>query len=174
MAENAINSTGLRHIWDKILAKLSLKSTPIELTTAQYNALPSSDKNDASKVYYLTDYPSGGGSGGGSSSIKYSTDERVIGEWVDGKPIYEITYVPATTLHTNGSTWLNTGMAISDVDKLINYEVVAKDTNVNAPANIKGADFRYYNNNVQLYVIGQWYLDIQTITVRYTKTTDQA
>lgn len=65
MAENAINSTGLRHIWDKILAKLSLKSTPIELTTAQYNALPSSDKNDASKVYYLTDYPSGGGSGSG-------------------------------------------------------------------------------------------------------------
>lgn len=71
MAENAINSTGLRHIWDKILAKLSLKSTPIELTTAQYNALPTSDKNDASKVYYLTDYPSGGGSSGGGSGVSY-------------------------------------------------------------------------------------------------------
>lgn len=171
MSWDILPKGNLQYFLQKLKGKIG---TPTELTTAQYNALPSSDKNDASKVYYLTDYPSGGGSSGGSGLIKYSTDEHVIGEWIDGKPIYEITYVPATTLHTTGSTWLNTGMAISDVDKLIDNEVVAKDTNVNAVANITGVYLRYYNNNVQLYVIAQWYVDILAITVRYTKTTDQA
>jgi hypothetical protein len=32
-------------------------SQAIELTKAQYDALPSADKNDPNKVYYVTDYP---------------------------------------------------------------------------------------------------------------------
>lgn len=36
-------------------------SQAIELTKAQYDALPSADKNDPNKVYYVTDYPTPSG-----------------------------------------------------------------------------------------------------------------
>lgn len=38
-------------------------TTSVELTNAQYQALTPEQKNDPTKVYYVTDYPSGGGGG---------------------------------------------------------------------------------------------------------------
>lgn len=112
--------------------------------------------------------------GGSSSSEKtdtYSTDEQVSGTWIDGKPIYKKTF--STNIHTNGQEWVNTGIVITDIGKIINYEVVAEDTYVgNAPANLKSCSFRYYNSNIQINVDQQWYLDILAVTVWYTKSTD--
>lgn len=113
-----------------------------------------------------------GSGGGGGASDDYSTTEQTIGSWIDGKPIYQITYEPSSTLHTNGKAWVDTGMVISDIESIIDFEIVAKDTYVNKPANIKCAFFRYNNNNIQIYVVDQWYLDILAVTVKYTKTTD--
>jgi len=38
-------------------------TTSVELTNVQYQALTPEQKNDPTKVYYVTDYPSGGGGG---------------------------------------------------------------------------------------------------------------
>lgn len=47
----------------------------VEITWAAYQALPTSQKEDPTKVYYITDYPSGGGGGGGGgASITYGYD----------------------------------------------------------------------------------------------------
>jgi hypothetical protein len=58
-----------------------------EITKAEYDALPSSKLTD-DILYCITD---GGGSGGGSSEVNYSTEEQRIGTWIDGKPLYQIT-----------------------------------------------------------------------------------
>lgn len=42
----------------------------IELDKATYDALPSSEKSDPDKIYFVTDYPSGGG-GGGTGGVLY-------------------------------------------------------------------------------------------------------
>jgi len=46
--------------------------------------------------------PSGGG-GGGSSTHEYSTDEQVVGKWIDGSDLYEKT-IHITTSVTSGAT----------------------------------------------------------------------
>lgn len=43
--------------------------------------------------------------GGGEEMIKYSTEEQVIGEWIDGKPIYRKVLVCADAL-TGGSNYI--------------------------------------------------------------------
>ena len=49
-------------------------SQAIELTQAQYDALPSADKLNPDKVYYIKDAGGGGGGGGGSSTLAGLTD----------------------------------------------------------------------------------------------------
>ena len=108
---------------------------------------------------------------GGSASDDYSTTEQVIGTWIDGKPIYRKTF--EVNFHTNGQVWVDTGCVINDIETLVDYKITAADTYVNeAPANVTAALFRYNNSNIQIFVNSAWYLDVQTITVEYTKSTD--
>jgi len=60
-----------------------------ELTYAEYQALSEEEQMNGTN-YFVKDYPSGSGGGGGSSKHEYSTEEKVVGTWIDGKPIYEI------------------------------------------------------------------------------------
>lgn len=60
----------------------------VELKTEQYTALTPEQKNNGT-IYFLTDY-------GSSSSIYiqaiiYSTEERQVGVWTNGKPLYQKT-----------------------------------------------------------------------------------
>lgn len=54
---------------------------------------------------------SSGGGGGGSSSHNYSTNEQVIGTWIDGSTVYEKTLnvgtISVTTTVAHGITNLN-------------------------------------------------------------------
>ena len=56
---------------------------PVELTQAQYDQLTDDEKYNGS-IYFITDAP--------SNPIDYSTEEKVIGHWVDGKTLYERTF----------------------------------------------------------------------------------
>ncbi len=65
------------------------------LTKLEYETL-SEEEKQADIVYILTDQVSNGnGSGNEGSSYEevYSTGERVIGKWVDGKPLYQRTFL---------------------------------------------------------------------------------
>ena len=57
-----------------------------EVTQAQYDALPAS-KNSNGIAYFIKN---AGDSGG--VKHKYSTNEQVVGIWIDGKPLYEKCY----------------------------------------------------------------------------------
>ena len=57
---------------------------------------------------------------GGESApgMKYSTNEQIVGTWIDGKPIYQKT-ITGTTNNSNDPLYLATGISI---DKVINIE----------------------------------------------------
>ena len=111
-----------------------------------------------------------GGSEGGSSN-NYSTTEQVIGTWINNKPLYRKTF--EVNFHTDGYAWVDTGCIIDNIDTIVNYSITANDTYVGgAPANCSICSFRYNNSNIQMYVNSSWYLDVHTITIEYTKTTD--
>lgn len=60
---------------------------------------------------------SGGGGGGGSSSHNYSTNEQVIGTWIDGSTVYEKT-VAFTTPNSSSYTRQSLGLAIANISKI--------------------------------------------------------
>lgn len=82
-------------------------STPVkELTQSQYNALTPADKNNGT-VYFVTD----GQILPGATQTNYSTSEQVVGQWIDGKPIYQKTIVSTLPTCTTDNT-----IAIKSVD----------------------------------------------------------
>ena len=56
--------------------------------------------------------------------IKYSTDEQVIGTWIDGKPLYQITKVFTKSTITTGTTTFAHGIA--NVDEICNADASFK------------------------------------------------
>lgn len=109
-----------------------------------------------------------------NSGHVYSTEEKVVGTWIDGKPIYEISYyatsIPASS---SASTILGT---ISNVDKMITINGSWKwqgDVDVQPIGNRGGSkgwtDVLMQNNEVKVASnVGCEYL---TAILQYTKTT---
>ena len=113
----------------------------------------------------------------GALAHHYSTDEHIIGTWIDGKPLYEKTiYIGSLT---RGSSYTNVEHHISNIDKIISTVGMVHYTEGGEWANIPnpiGASsrlavysttqyIRYYNDNVT-------YTDNAYFTLQYTKTTD--
>ena len=118
-----LDNEGLAHFWGKVKDALSGKqdtitagdgvsqagstisiTTPVRgvVTQAEFDALPEERRN---KGLYVI--PGGSGtSGGGSPWEVYSTEEKRIGTWIDGKPLYRIT-IPVHV--TNRTTSQNLG-----------------------------------------------------------------
>lgn len=108
----------------------------------------------------------------------YSTEEQIIGTWIDGKPLYQKTFNVMTP------TSANTATSILDISSL----------NIDARVNLFGmvdeykarANINFYYSStdyVATYFVGDseaiamktasWYVNKQCyITIQYTKTTD--
>lgn len=115
--------------------------------------------------------------GSGSEWHEYSTDEKVVGKWIDGKPIYEKTVsLGALSYDTN---WHYISHGISNIDKVVELYGTAKSNDglyVAMPNYRSGLSLgillvanssaiAYMNN----WITGQ---DWAYATIRYTKTTD--
>ena len=106
----------------------------------------------------------------------YSTEEQVVGTWIDGKPIYQKTI---TISNCQANTWNNTNHNISNIDVIVNEYGLAKCTNGtfynigyrnaeicgmlqanSTTAGVYLGSHTVYNNSVIF------------ITLQYTKTTD--
>lgn len=116
--------------------------------------------------------------------VIYSTEEREIGVWIDGKPLYEKTITHSGALTVNDS-FDNNISTLSAVDQFIGCEGYFRRTNANGlmyslnggTRPESGADnykvsTRFYNGNVQVAVKGYNDIEYIALTVRYTKTTD--
>lgn len=71
----------------------------IRLTQAEYDALPPTKLTD-NNVYMITDT---NGDGSQFQPVIYSEDEREVGVWVDGKPLYQKTIVYTDNISTEQS-----------------------------------------------------------------------
>ena len=144
-----------------------------EVTQAEYDALPATKLTDGI-AYFIKD---AGGGGGGSSSHNYSTTEQVIGTWIDGKPLYEITLNPTVN---RGSNTLNHGIAnfkeciriygkckYNNGSDVLPLPYVSINNNyVIALGNVSATDY--------LIETGNGFSSIQDcyVTIQYTKTSD--
>lgn len=112
------------------------------------------------------------GGGGGSEDV-YSTEETIIGTWIDGKPLYRI-----TALVTIPGSWEK----ILDIPT-IEYMVCAKFVTIEP---ISGGYYSQYPNNESNMAFkpsdGIWAIGTNSdtrnksgyLTVEYTKTTDES
>lgn len=103
---------------------------------------------------------------------KYSTEEQVIGKWIDGKPLYSKTIEEQITSYGEG-TYPHMTTSISNLKEVINIEYIFN----------YGSNYEYYSStNLNMYLSKESNNDIVfiapenpgkiTITIYYTKTTD--
>lgn len=101
---------------------------------------------------------------------KYSTEEKIVGEWIDGKPVYEKTIELAGTYKLYNTSWTNINIKIDNVDLVTFLTIV----NYSKTERIIVMTARCYPENDYLYFaeINSIELSDAIITIQYTKTTD--
>lgn len=126
-----------------------------------------------------TPYPFGGG---GSENNVYSTEEQVVGTWIDGKPLYRRTFQFKTpsTASTTFTSIANT--EIQDIENIVSW-----NGGINTSNGYK-IPIEHVDSGAQtsiLYDSGRHGLRVFTkhaeytnsdmfLTIEYTKTTDTA
>ena len=141
-----------------------------EVTQAEYNALPASKETDGI-LYCIKDV----GGADGFPPLIYSDEEREIGVWRDGKPLYEKTYI-LNSLSVASDTWVDTGISIGDIDAFVDAFVLDTNTShkqrfVCLGVGIIGGT----SGNIGIYCnFNSSPRTMSSLTIRYTKTTDVA
>lgn len=108
-----------------------------------------------------------------NKNYNYSTEEQVIGTWINGKPIYQRTInINANAQEAN--TWANYDTTIDfEIDELIDYIEKAGLTSIS-----KCGQLAVTNNNgklrIAIYHTTGYYAAVKSVTIQYTKTTDTA
>lgn len=109
-----------------------------------------------------------------SKGDMYSADEKMIGQWVDGKPLYQknITKIISST----AGAWTNLE-SMSGVN-VVSYKGYGTDGSQTYPLPYSSGtayvSFRYESNTIQYITSDSNWLNNNTIylTIQYTKTTD--
>lgn len=107
--------------------------------------------------------------GSGSEWHEYSTEEKVVGKWIDGKPLYEKTWDFGSDVAFASQSWTNTTIKVSDY----NIKNIIGVTGINNG----GTVFGYVSANrdqtyVQIYQTRNVGISLRYVTLQYTKTTD--
>ena len=108
----------------------------------------------------------------------YSTEERMIGQWIDGKPLYQKTY---TNISISNEAANVVDSSFGTNNKLISFcvDFTGKDDTTNDKTRFGStlSDTLYIDGGSLLYYFsrsGTWWpvLNTANITIQYTKTTD--
>ena len=110
-----------------------------------------------------------------AANIIYSTNERLIGVWLDGKPLYQITVEAAATIPNN--SWF-----VSTLDSTFEIKVIADaqlvqsgNSTVPVPWYRSGSIYTCHTvtaNEISLLQVGVVNIIGYRYTIQYTKTTD--
>lgn len=165
-----------------VSSKEALIKSYKEVTLAEYQALPSSKTSDG-VMYCIKDV-------GGANQFPpliYSDEEREVGVWRDGKPLYQKTINIQNPSHDGN--WHDIAHGISNPDIFANingvaYWVVNADTIAHVPIPSRdetnsvnyGVLIRIVGSNLQYAITGYGSTTFSkmSITIQYTKTTDTA
>lgn len=110
----------------------------------------------------------------------YSTEEKEVGVWQDGKPLYQ------KTIHVGAlvqdSSWHGVSHGVANLDKCINIESICIATNgtefypINLYRPTTSTGVMVYATASDVYYMNNYYneMDDAYFTIQYTKTTDTA
>lgn len=107
-----------------------------------------------------------GQQGGGDSGHTYSTEEKVVGTWVDGTTIYERTIPVNLTIRTTTQV-ITSSVDISNMRLIVS--MMGNYTNTNDEGCFPITGYKYNGN---LYAKAMEEALINYITIQYTKITD--
>ena len=94
----------------------------------------------------------------------YSTEEKVIGEWIDGKPLYRKVIELASELTIDANSWASGVYAVSNIKLIVNALGLKIG---DATSQIRATPSGDIMNPSSAFSIS-----IKFITLEYTKTTD--
>ena len=148
----------------------SIPEENVEINKDQFDALPAATKNNG-KAYFIPDANLVSnftvmGNRFDKANI-YDTTERMVGRWIDGKPLYQKSFSGKTP---SSDTIIYTG---AEGDNIVNISgfVDSADINYYDTGNWYVRTWRGTANTVYMRAAGFTNKDY-TITIQYTKTTD--
>lgn len=109
------------------------------------------------------------------SSSTYSTDEHIVGKWIDGSEIFEKTYNFGALPNTDTKTMTH---GITNLDKVIDITAISKSSNSNITIPFTAAGFSHgvriiiEQGDIKIAANANYssYTDTY-VTLRYTKAT---
>ena len=113
--------------------------------------------------------------------MNYSTEEKLIGTWIDGKPLYKKTILYKGTINADSNAII--ASTVSNIDNVVLIEGTSYRQgssgnyycNISEPQSSKQLVNVYYEKNQNIFYIHcvATYVDTTfQITFKYTKTTD--
>lgn len=146
-----------------------MAKSAVEMSYARYQTLTEAEKTDGT-IYMVYDDPTDNYVANNGFCLNYSTDEQLTGgKWIDGKPIYQKTILFDTAVTINQEDWTNLSISYADIDVLI--DAIASNTGVCwGCINVSKAVHSGYLS--ALTSRNNDSIDINALTIRYTKTTD--
>lgn len=100
----------------------------------------------------------------------YSTTERKIGTWIDGKPIYRKVFT-GLDICKKANAWTGTGVFIQNGDTLVNGRVLRKDSEKSAVGSYIATAINVNTKEI-LYFGTMTFASANMLIAEYTKTTD--
>lgn len=138
------------------------------------------DKLTSQQMQDIKDAFSGMNKGAPLRMMNYSTDEQVVGTWIDGKPLYQKTYdltLPSTTKTASVLTTINNiaNMKIRNMFGLVDGSVNAAPY-VNVDRSYIGQETPVWirqNGEIAITSYSSEFVNAKLfLTIQYTKTTD--
>lgn len=101
---------------------------------------------------------------------EYSTDEKIIGKWVDGKPIYQKTWNGSFALSTSAS--IINSIQVQNVGTMVGAELISDDGVAGNRYAFSYRECGWTSDGKLRITISSGSYTMTSITLRYTKTTD--
>ena len=139
------------------------------LTYTEYEALTEEEKNNGT-LYFITDV---NGDGQSFQPVIYSTEEREVGVWTDGKPIYQKTLTCTTTTAIGPDAWAT--MPWDEEPENIDTLITGQNHQGNVPNSYATPRVEYTGGHLKMAALySSTFGEGKKFTVWYTKTTDTA
>ena len=149
-----------------------------EVTESEYEAIPVAERESNGIAYFIKDLDNE--SVQGYPPLIYSDEEREIGVWRDGKPLYQKTVHVGALVQD--ASWHGVSHGVANLDKCINIEAICIATNgtefypINLYRPTTNTGVMVYATASDVYYMNNYYSEMEDayFTIRYTKTTDTA
>lgn len=174
VADVEVNGVSVLDPDDKIAKITSYE----EVTESEYEAIPVAERESNGIAYFIKDLNNE--SVQGYPPLIYSDEEREIGVWRDGKPLYQKTVHVGALVQD--SSWHSVSHGVANLDKCIKVEAICIATNgtefysINLYRPTTSVGVMIYTTASDIYYMNNYYseMDDTYVTIRYTKTTDTA